>query len=160
MRSVHKLVGFTWALVGALALGMIATCTLAQSNEQNITAPLPPEPANWINSVPLSLDSLNGKGAVIWFFEEQCPRCRAAWPDLMALAKKHENEPVAFIAVNSGTPRVFGSLFQAAQNRLADRRRCFSSTRTSGWRKRDQSAKHLPSARPHARWQAADGPVG
>ncbi len=107
MRKIHKSIDFTSALASALVVFAIAAAALGQTNDQSISAPLPPEQASWINSAPLSLDSLAGKGAVIWFFEEQCPRCRAAWPDLMALAKKHENEPVAFIAVNSGTPRSF-----------------------------------------------------
>jgi thiol-disulfide isomerase/thioredoxin len=78
---------------------------LAQSPEQNISLPLPADSASWINSSPLSMASLEGKGALVYFFEETCPKCRAAWPDMMALAKKYEGQPVAFIAVNSGTAR-------------------------------------------------------
>ena len=66
---------------------------------------LPADPASWINSPPLSLAALEGKGVVLYFFEETCPVCRERWPELLATAKKFADKPVAFIAVNSGTPR-------------------------------------------------------
>ena len=73
---------------------------------QERTAPsLPDEPANWINSSPPSGEAFAGKGVVLWFFEENCPRCAGRWPELMALSKKYQDKPVVFIAVNSGTPR-------------------------------------------------------
>jgi thiol-disulfide isomerase/thioredoxin len=81
---------------------VLAGLSFAESPDQNPTAQMPTESASWINSGPLTLESLEGKGVVLWFFEEQCPRCKAAWPGLAALAKKHENEPVVFVAINSG----------------------------------------------------------
>ena len=94
-----------WGAIGSWLVAVSLPClSFAQSPAQNISAPLPTEAASWINTSPLSLESLEGKGVVLWFFEEQCPKCRAAWPDLMALAKKHEGEPVVFVAVNSGNP--------------------------------------------------------
>jgi thiol-disulfide isomerase/thioredoxin len=63
---------------------------------------LPRDPAMWLNSPPLTAESLKGKGVVLWFFEENCPSCRGKWPGLLALAKKFEGQPVVFIAVNSG----------------------------------------------------------
>ncbi|MDX1947001.1 MAG: TlpA disulfide reductase family protein [Pirellulaceae bacterium] len=66
---------------------------------------LPEDPAAWVNSGPISLKTLAGKGAVLWFYEEGCPRCRDKWPEMYALAKQYEGKPVLFIAVNSGNPR-------------------------------------------------------
>src|SRR5262245_41779356 len=65
----------------------------------------PSEPAAWINAPPLSAEMLKGKGAVIWFYEEQCPNCRNKWPGMYELAKKYEGQPVLFMAVNSGNSR-------------------------------------------------------
>jgi thiol-disulfide isomerase/thioredoxin len=66
---------------------------------------LPASPAQWVNSGPLSSEALKGKAAVLYFFEESCPRCRERWPELLATAKKFEGQPIAFIGVNSGNPR-------------------------------------------------------
>lgn len=66
---------------------------------------LPDSPQQWINSGPLSVEQLRGKAVFLWFFEEDCPRCREKWTDLLATARKYSDEPVLFIAVNSGTPR-------------------------------------------------------
>src|SRR6476659_9629757 len=64
---------------------------------------LPSGPAAWLNSAPLTTDALKGKGVVLWFFEEQCPKCRGKWPSMYELAKQYTGQPVVFIAVNSGT---------------------------------------------------------
>lgn len=70
---------------------------------------LPTDPRLWRNSAPLSLEALEGKGVVFYFFEEQCPICAEKWPALHAMAQKHRSEPVLFVAVNSGTdPRTLG----------------------------------------------------
>src|SRR5688572_16136054 len=66
---------------------------------------LPADPRLWINSGPISFDALKGKAAVLWFYEEQCPKCREKWPELLALSKKLEGQPIIFIAVNSGNSR-------------------------------------------------------
>lgn len=60
-------------------------------------------PALWLNSPPVSPEQLKGKLVVLYFFEEDCPRCREAWPDKLDLAKKYADKPVVFIGVNSGT---------------------------------------------------------
>ncbi len=65
----------------------------------------PTSPEQWVNSAPLSLESLKGKAVVLYYFEEECPRCRGKWPSRFEAAKKFEGQPVLFIAVNSGTPR-------------------------------------------------------
>jgi thiol-disulfide isomerase/thioredoxin len=75
---------------------------------------LPGDQTAWINSPPLSAESLKGKGVFLWFYEEQCPNCRAKWPSLYELAKKYEHDPVVFIAVNSGNSR--GAIEQYAKS--------------------------------------------
>lgn len=65
---------------------------------------LPTNPSMWLNSPPLSVESLKGKGVVLWFYEENCPSCRGKWPGMYELANKYKGQPVVFIAVNSGNP--------------------------------------------------------
>ncbi|MBS0204921.1 MAG: redoxin domain-containing protein [Planctomycetes bacterium] len=67
--------------------------------------PFPTDPNSWINSGPLSVSALKGKGIVLWFFEEEDPATQALWSELMISAKKYETKPVLFIAVNSGNPK-------------------------------------------------------
>ncbi len=70
------------------------------------TAPeFPSSPENWLNFGPLTVESLKGKAAVLWFFEEGCPRCRERWPGLLATAQKYEGKPIVFIGINSGSSR-------------------------------------------------------
>ncbi|SFJ37042.1 TlpA family protein disulfide reductase [Planctomicrobium piriforme] len=66
---------------------------------------LPADPAQWINSGPISMESLKGKSAFLWFYEEGCPNCRRKWPDLVQLSQQYQGQPIVFIAVNSGNPR-------------------------------------------------------
>jgi thiol-disulfide isomerase/thioredoxin len=63
---------------------------------------LPQSPQQWINSSPLSRANLKGKGLVLYFFEEECPSCRAKWPALLKAAELLREEPVVIVAVNSG----------------------------------------------------------
>ena len=85
-----------------LVVGSLLVAATARADE---VPEFPSDPAQWINSGPLSASGLKGKGIVLWFFEEECPRCRARWPALIESAKKFEGQPVVFIAVNSGTAR-------------------------------------------------------
>ena len=64
------------------------------------------------------MESLKGKGVFLWFFEETCPKARAAWPKLMSAAEKHADDPIVFIAVNSGNPRLSMQSY-AQTNRIA-----------------------------------------
>src|SRR5690349_3653751 len=68
------------ALLGAL-MGLGAF-TRMQATAADTAELLPRDPAAWLNSPPLSVEALKGKGVVLWFFEEQCPRCRAKWPGM------------------------------------------------------------------------------
>lgn len=86
-----------WSIVSGLAGLMFASSLTA--------AEFPASLAQWINSAPMSRANLKGKAALLWFFEEDCPRCRAKWPDLIKTAQEFEGKPIVFIAVNSGSPR-------------------------------------------------------
>lgn len=61
----------------------------------------------WLQGTPLTKEMLKGKAAVLLFFEEECPRCASRWPDMTEISKQFEGDPIAFIAVNSGSdPRM------------------------------------------------------
>jgi len=67
--------------------------------------PLPSDPEQWINGGPLTYDRLQGKGVVLWYFEETCPKCAGKWPAMLEMAEQYADQPVLFVAVNSGTDR-------------------------------------------------------
>jgi hypothetical protein len=48
---------------------------------------------------------MKGKAACVLFFEETCPGCQRQWPSWLTTAQQYENQPIVFIAVNSGTTR-------------------------------------------------------
>jgi thiol-disulfide isomerase/thioredoxin len=77
----------------------------ARGADADSTPEFPADPESWLNSGPLTVGSLKGKAAFLWFFEESCPTCRAKWPGLLETARKFEGKPVVFIAVNSGNSR-------------------------------------------------------
>ncbi|QDT69596.1 Thiol-disulfide oxidoreductase ResA [Planctomycetes bacterium MalM25] len=93
-------------LAAVFALG--ASAALAQGyDSEDETITLPSDPRLWHNSPPLSLDSLEGKGVVFYFFEEESPAVAQQWPSLLAQAKTYEGKPILFVGVNSGSdPRV------------------------------------------------------
>lgn len=99
LKSLRRIVRRSAQALAAACLMMTASVPAAELPD------FPADPAQWINSGPLSASGLKGKGIVLWFFEEDCPRCRARWPGLIDSAKKFEGQPVVFIAVNSGTAR-------------------------------------------------------
>lgn len=82
-----------------------AVVGIAQEGDAKTAPKLPGNPAAWINSPPISNEMLVGKAAVLYFFEETCPRCVESWPKALADATKFDGSPVMFIGVNSGTPR-------------------------------------------------------
>ncbi|MEX0679508.1 MAG: redoxin family protein [Pirellulales bacterium] len=100
---------------GALARRWFARCCAAGvvvavwaasggAQEAGDDAPSLEFPNVWIGSNPIKLADLKGKAALLYFYEETCPRCKGRWPDILALAQKYADRPIAFIAVNSGTP--------------------------------------------------------
>jgi thiol-disulfide isomerase/thioredoxin len=97
-------VGLAWIYCGELT-AIAQTATGSTAKPADAVKEFPSEPAMWVNSGPLSVEALKGKGAFVWFYEEECPKCRDKWPDMLATAKKYEGKPVVFIAVNSGTSR-------------------------------------------------------
>jgi thiol-disulfide isomerase/thioredoxin len=78
---------------------------------------LPADPASWVNSPPFTVEALQGKAVLLWFFEESCPRCREKWPELLATAAKYRDQPILFIGVNSGNARSSVAAY-ANQNRI------------------------------------------
>src|SRR5688572_22998840 len=101
MRTLITHVFFAFAAMSLALEGGNAV----RGEDEPATKLLPAEAGAWINAPPLTPEMLEGKGVVLWFFEEQCPSCRGKWPGMYELAKKYESEPVVFIAVNSGNPR-------------------------------------------------------
>lgn len=100
MQKILLGVGLCWLLL--LSSGGAG---LAQEKDQKSSPKLPANPTVWINSPPISNEMLAGKAAVLYFFEETCPRCVEAWPRNLTAATKFDGSPVMFIGVNSGTPR-------------------------------------------------------
>ncbi len=99
MRMKLSGICLCWLLLSRAAIG------LGQDSDAKAPPKLPGNPAVWINSPPISTEMLAGKAAVLYFFEETCPRCVEAWPRVLMQGAKFEGEPVLFIAVNSGSPR-------------------------------------------------------
>jgi len=90
----------------SLVLFLTVSTQAAFGQEPAKTLPsLPAAPQQWLNSPPLTTEILKDKAVVFWYFEETCPTCEAKWPELLETAKKHEGEPVLFVAVCSGTSR-------------------------------------------------------
>ena len=108
-KSVRSVLQSTW-LSTIWAAILFAPAQLVFGAEaqgpQNTSAPATLEfPSVWVGGEPSSLDSLRGKAMLLYFFEEECPKCSARWPAIMATAKKYEGEPIFFVAVNSGTSK-------------------------------------------------------
>ena len=92
-------------LVWMLTLSSAAVGWAQEAADKKPSPKLPANPAVWINSQPITSDMLAGKAAVLYFFEETCPRCVESWPRVLTQATKFDGTPVMFIGVNSGTPR-------------------------------------------------------
>ena len=58
----------------------------------------------WINTPPLTLESLKGKVVVVDFWAFDCPFCAEAMPHVMDLQKKYAKDGLVIIGVH--TPRV------------------------------------------------------
>jgi len=91
-------INFGRAILVAAMMLLVSPMAIGQQSKLQ----LPVDPGMWLNSPPISSDMLAGKGAVIYFYEEGCPSCRARWPGLLETAKKFQGKPIVFIAVNSG----------------------------------------------------------
>ena len=71
----------------------------------SLTVQFPLDRETWIKTPPLTSRGLRGKGVVLYFFEESCPDCNKLWPSLLATSKQFADQPVIFIAVNSGNTK-------------------------------------------------------
>ncbi len=102
-----------------LTLAALALCVPFPLSAQDRPAlELPQNPGVWMNSGPISLSALEGKAVVLYYFEKNCPRCSARWPELNTAAASFQGEPIMFIAVNSGTaPRDLANY--ARQNNIS-----------------------------------------
>lgn len=89
----------------AATLATLLNIARAQESLPDHPPMLPTSTEQWINSGPLSYDALKGKGVVLWYFEETCPKCARKWPGILQLAQEYAEKPVLFVAVNSGTSR-------------------------------------------------------
>ncbi|WP_442484307.1 TlpA disulfide reductase family protein [Aeoliella sp. SH292] len=88
----------------AILFSFTASVALAQEETALVDYTLPTAPEAWMNYAPLSLDRLEGKGIILYYFEEDCPKCAARWPKLLEESRQRSLDPIVFIAVNSGTP--------------------------------------------------------
>ena len=94
------------ALIACIAfMSLLAVSRPVQAQRYGAGVAFPADAASWINSPPVSVSSLAGKGVVLQFYEEDCPSCRSAWPGWIADSRKFDGQPVVFIAVNSGNSR-------------------------------------------------------
>ncbi len=85
---------------------LVSACGgLSIAQETGAGLNLPADPGAWLNSCPITAEMLQGKAALLYYFEETCPKCRARWPSLLETAKQFEDKPIVFIAVNSGNGR-------------------------------------------------------
>jgi len=104
----RKLIRAAWVLLSieVFAAGCIVPRPAAGQppDEPGATAAVE-FPTVWANGEPISAESLRGKGVFLYFFEENCPRCRDRWPLLMDKAAKYAADPIVFVAVNSGTSK-------------------------------------------------------
>ena len=57
-------------LMATLMLLLCSIHTVTRASAQTSELVFPENPAVWINSSPFTLQSLKGKGAILYFFEE------------------------------------------------------------------------------------------
>jgi hypothetical protein len=100
--SLAKLLIGMIALLSTVAVARSGSC---QSTLPTELPPMPSDPEQWINSAPLTYEAMRGKGVVLWYFEETCPKCAGKWPGLLKMAASDSQIPVLFVAVSSGTSR-------------------------------------------------------
>ena len=86
-------------------------------SEQTQAIEFPEDVRAWINSPPISVESMRGKSIVLYFYEEGCPRCRENWTKVVEAANESTGKPVMLIAVNSGNSAMAVAQYVTA-NRL------------------------------------------
>lgn len=110
LRSVtmsSNIVALATRFVASLIVATLVPVIAGAQSESLPDAPpaLPSDPQQWINASPLSYESFRGKGVVLWYFEETCPRCARKWPGMLKMSQDMADQPVLFLAVNSGKDR-------------------------------------------------------
>jgi peroxiredoxin len=73
--------------------------TRSQSAIGNPAPPFPGGAESWLNSGPIAVESLKGKGVVVFFFDPNSNAVRGRWPLMFETTKKFQGKPVIFIAV-------------------------------------------------------------
>jgi hypothetical protein len=53
-----------------VAVGLVLMTVCSNLAAQDAEISLPANSAQWLNSAPISLEAMKGKGAVLYFFEE------------------------------------------------------------------------------------------
>ncbi len=138
----------------AMALALVVLSLPPPASAQLLTAPTPTKdfelPGTWLNAVPPTKEGLAGKAVLLYFFEETCPRCKAQWPALMEIAERHRDDPIAFVAVNSGTPAAAIQDYAQRAPDLADHARSRPLVRARGRHPGDQFAEHRAGLLYHA----------
>ena len=155
MSKSSILLGLILVVLASASLGLTPAAAQQSAGDESSEQLLPANPAMWLNSPPLTAETLKGKGVVLWFYEEQCPSCRKKWPDMYAVAKKFEGEPVVFIAVNSGNRATRFAVCQGGRSAVARDRRSHARVREAVARQRDQPAEY-PSAGDHSSQRPED----
>lgn len=97
-----------WTTVVAFSLfASLPAQATAQDNELDM-ALLPDFPMQaqaWINSPPIAMEQLRGKGVFLYFFDRNAAPAKTLWTTILPLAKRYEKEPVIFVGICSGVAR-------------------------------------------------------
>ncbi|MBS0210763.1 MAG: redoxin domain-containing protein [Planctomycetes bacterium] len=88
----------------APAAGGAAAAADTTSVIGNRAPEFPQAPSAWVNSMPLSLEAVAGKGIVMYFFHAADQGNQKAWPKVLDTAKESEGKPVLFIGIVPGVP--------------------------------------------------------
>jgi len=92
------------SLLLAFALTASLTVSLAASGESKHPAGAMPSLAGaveWLNSPPLSLETLKGKVVLVDFWTYDCINCRRALPYVNSWAKRYEKDGLVVIGVHT-----------------------------------------------------------
>jgi thiol-disulfide isomerase/thioredoxin len=79
----------------------LALCSVLSTDAASAVE-FPQSSQQWLNSTPFSMKQVAGKAVLLYFFNEQDPDCLARWKEMFEIAEQHKDQPVLFIAVNSG----------------------------------------------------------
>jgi thiol-disulfide isomerase/thioredoxin len=108
MRNDSFCATLRWAIFALSLVGFVSSSTAPVHAQAAADGKLPTLsrfelPKQSVGGEPMTVVSLRGKGVFLYFYEENCGKCKAKWPELMEIAAKHADEPIVFLAVNSGT---------------------------------------------------------